>query len=73
MFGIYFYFIILLATEKDSEEPLILLPMGAVKGHSLSVNLWTPWPDIQGSKCLVPSPPLPLRGGLGVQLRPRRG
>lgn len=26
MFGICFYFLILLATEKDSEEPLILLP-----------------------------------------------
>ena len=28
--GFYFYFLILLATEKDSEEPLILLPPGAL-------------------------------------------
>lgn len=30
VFGIYYFFLILLAIEKDSEEPLILLPSGAV-------------------------------------------
>lgn len=73
MFRIYFYFLILLATEKDSEEPLILLPPGAIKERSLSVNLWAPWPRYLGFHVSSPLPSPPSRGGLGVQLRPRRG
>ena len=70
VFGIYFYFLILLATEKDSEEPLILLPSGA---GSLSVMCGHPGQICRAPSVFSPPRPRPSRGWSGNSAEAQEG
>lgn len=58
-----FNFLILLPTEKDPKESLILLPSRS----SLSVVWWAAWPDVQGSEHLLAILPVLPEENLEVQ------
>lgn len=59
VFGIYFYFLILLAIEKDSKEPLILLAPGAVYLSSVGTLARCPGLQVSSSSLSPPAPPSP--------------